>query len=384
MSSTRLAPVIITTIKVNGSPPIITTSNTREGLFTRGQKVLSIDTGTENQLPDSPGTINVIPAASLPAGKSRAAFLKSIRDVVADDMKLPSSARIDCLTIGPTTQKDPDLETSLALDGLSPTHLQVVAGYIEECNLRHINKLQHQWNELQSVTLVNVCTDITGPEDVPRVFSQIESLSLIYCCGLQIVPPGGFKKLKTLIITQNNALDMFNFAFDLNPHFAHGLEELEIQSTNGCDLQYDFYVGDFHNRLKQCKNICQLRLALNHDIDVGLAPYIPSSVEHLVFHSSSSQARITDLNDWIQQAQVVTWLPKLKSIRLEFNATRRMSDNWTTSRIDDRQAGDANGGGVSSDSIDLDMENNAAELEAERQVLYDCLKSRIPPVEILI
>jgi hypothetical protein len=122
------------------------------------------------------------------------------------------------------------------LDELSPKHLELFASTDhEDCNIKPLNTLRRQWNNLESLTLRNIC-DPNFMKRAPKVFSRISYLTLDHCLGHGTdYLPSDVTRLKHLRILENNPCDMLCYGVDnLNiPNLTKDLEVLEIKS-------YDF------------------------------------------------------------------------------------------------------------------------------------------------
>jgi hypothetical protein len=186
---------------------------------------------------------------------------------------------------------------SLRLLGLyTPPHMHcyIQTAYAsadcEDCHVEPLDTLKHQWDDLESLTLRNICE----PEFMtraPNIFSQISSLTLDHCCCIEDFPIT-LTGLKHLRVLENNACDMFGNAVDNIPNLTNVLEVLEIKSTNDCDFACAYDPQDFRDRLRKCMNIWKFRLAASYrdSLDTDLASYIPPFVGKLTFalHSFSS------------------------------------------------------------------------------------------------
>jgi hypothetical protein len=136
-----------------------------------------------------------------------------------------------------------------------------------------LNNAKHQWNELESLTLRNICDD-DFMERSPNVLSQIYSLTLGHCCG-----KGYF------------------------PRYPRGLKSL-------CHA--------FRDRLQRCTNLRDFSFAAGYpdSLDTDLASYIPQSVEKLTLRFTRSFPFLYGIDDWTKHASHRTWLPHLKSFQL--------------------------------------------------------------------
>ena len=115
-----------------------------------------------------------------------------------------------------------------------PKHLEIFAPKkYEDCYIRPLNALKHQWNDIESLTLHNIC-QADFMKRAPKVLSQISSLTSDHCHGTAYFPPA-LTRLKHLRVLENSACDAFNYGANNISNFAEVLEVLEIESTDGYD-----------------------------------------------------------------------------------------------------------------------------------------------------
>ncbi|KAF9528101.1 hypothetical protein CPB83DRAFT_356376 [Crepidotus variabilis] len=295
-------------------------------------------------------------------------IIRRLRKIVAEDQKLPAEKRIDAVEIGP----DPWPEHLLALDGLSPKHFAVYAGFEEEGDVGAIDQLKKPWSELKSLELNNIGGWLqSGDEEsdelsgipYPKFISQIESLTLNYCYGFLFTakhPPVNVKRLKVI---GDDATNTFCAAVENFSGLSSNLETLYL--TSNTYQEYDT-VLELRQSLVKCTKLRDLTLnlggeyvvedrkavlaeykaakqakeerkasgneanededpesddeddALDHheDNDTGLCPFIPNSLETLSFHCSLSNTMIQDLDLWIEHSADADWLPNLKRITI--------------------------------------------------------------------
>ena len=279
--------------------------------------------------------------------------------------------------------EEPTTEMWQVLDGLSPKHLELFAFMdYEECYVRGLNTLKHQWNDLESLTLRNFCKP-NFMKRAPKVFSRISSLTLDLCSGsgIEYLPPDG-THLKHLRILENNSCDMFCFGVDKAPNIMKGLEVLEIETKYGHqnDFIYTHIPQDFRDRLRQCTSLREFRLAACYEdsLDTDMASYIPSSVEKLSLYFTRSLPFLQDIEDWTKHASDETWLPNLKSFQLTVDPESRVgglegdvfkSAPWTRNLEKPPRE-------FSPEAFDM-------EFEAKRRVLYEVLKSNRALIDLL-
>lgn len=299
-------------------------------------------------------------------------MLKKLRQFVKEDMRKPLSERIDSVVwyLDP-----PPAGMWQVLDGLSPKHLELWE--LQDCDIDSLNTLQHQWNQLESLTLRNVsnCDLMTH---VPKIFSQISSLTLDRCNGPDYCLTA-VTHLKQLRILENDACNVFCYGVDNVQNLTKVLEVLEIETTNGCDFAFVYVPREFRDRLRKCRHLREFRLAASYpdSLDTNLASYIPSSVEKLSLRFTRSLPFLHNINGWIKHASDGTWLPHLKSFQLTVDPKSRVgglegdvkSVHWTR----DLENPPRN---FSAKAFDMEFENR-------RRVLYDVLKLNRPSIELL-
>ncbi|CAA7264915.1 unnamed protein product [Cyclocybe aegerita] len=300
-------------------------------------------------------------------------LMRDLRRVVSDDLRAPAEERIDTVEIGP----EPPSEVLKALDGLCPNHLRSWAAWEEEIRLHSLTTIKNRWTNLESLYLIGECTGwypdspniIDGKylPDYPKIITQIEALTMRYCLGFRFdgdILPMKFKRFK---IINNDVMDTFIYACMNIPGFADRLETLHIASNGGCDFN-DHDLDTFHKHLIKCSNLRDLTLILGgpDQTDIGMAPFIPKSVEYLAFHCSTSDEMLEDLDTWVACAADPTWAPWLKVFAVNTDAMKRH-----ISAFDVKLQGDVDPPKVS-------------EFEHKLDVICKALKSRVPPVEIFI
>ncbi|CAA7265005.1 unnamed protein product [Cyclocybe aegerita] len=245
--------------------------------------------------------------------EDQATATSHLRHVTQEDMMKSPSERIDTLCFSaPRDAQWP------AVDGLSPTHLEVQANVDESIDLSPLDKFKNPWTALRSLRMGGVCSFSEWPAVIA---GQVESIDLTYSHAIHWTSSGGFPNLKRLKMEENNAIDMFLFAMKEIPGLLARLEVLHLQSTNGCDLQYDFTPRNLQMKLRRCHVLKDLCIALaQEDSDLGLARYLPRSLERLEFHCTMSRAMSEDLDEWVAHANNPKWLPSLKHFVLKYDA----------------------------------------------------------------
>jgi hypothetical protein len=305
-------------------------------------------------------------------------MLMKVKQLVKEDRRKAPSERIDSVVWYTLLPEEPTAGMWRVLDGLSPKHLELFASTeYEDCYIKTLNSLRRQWNDLESLTLHNIC-EPDFMKHAPKVFSRISSLTLNHCSGTEHFPPD-VTHLKHLRLLENNSCDMFSYAVDNFPNLAKGLEVLEIKSTNGDDFLDIYDPQDFRERLRKCTKLRQFRFAANYpnSLDIDLASYIPSSVQNLSLRFTRSLPFLHDIDNWIERASDRTWLPHLKSFQLTVDPESRV-------------------GGLEGDVTSLEWTRNLenpprkfspeafdVEFEEKRRVLYDVLKSNRWFIELL-
>ncbi|KAJ3513245.1 hypothetical protein NLJ89_g3057 [Agrocybe chaxingu] len=255
-------------------------------------------------------------------------IVRDIRKVVQDDMKLLPGERIDTVVLDP----EPWTKHLAALDGLSPKHLKVRAGFEESIDLYALTVLSNPWTELESLLLDSECmgwkmhTSSNGPDadyagfeaNYPNIIKQIKTLTLYYCCGFKFQADNLPEKLLHLKIIENDAMAMFVCACTNIPGFMERVETVYIASTVGCDTSDP---EPFKQHLVKCTNVCDLTLVMGgrQNTDLGLAKFIPPSVEKLAFHCSTSDSMLENLDEWLECAADPAWLPVLNSFTLKMD-----------------------------------------------------------------
>ena len=310
--------------------------------------------------------------------RKRKNMMKELRRFVEEDMGKAPSERIDSVVWYTYFAYEPTARMWKVLDGLSPKHLELYASsdYCN-CHIKSLNTLEHQWNDLESLTLRNV-NDHDFMKRAPKTFSRISSLTLDHCVGPGYFPPD-ITRLKHLRAVENGCCDMFCYGVDNVPNLTKVLEVLEIESTNGCDFAYIYYPQDFKDRLRKCTNLREFRLAAGYldNLDTDLASYIPPSIEKLSLRYTRSLPFLHHIDDWIEHASDQTWLPQLKSFQLTVDPESRVgglegdaeSRDWTRNLENPPRE-------FSPDAFDV-------EFEQKRRILYQVLKSNRPFVDLL-
>ena len=306
-------------------------------------------------------------------------MLKKLRRFVKEDMRKAPSERIDSVLWCMSYELYPTARMWKALDGLSPKHLELSpsADTAISCHIKPLNTLQHQWNDLESLTLHDI-GDCDFIKRAPKIFSQISSLTLNHCVGPEHFPPN-LTRLKHLRTVENGACDMFSYGVDNVPNFTKVLEVLEIESTNGCDFSNTYDPQDFKDRLRKCTNLREFRLTAGYvdSLDTDLASYIPPSVEKLTLRYTRSLPFLHYFGDWIEHASDKTWLPHLKSFQLTVDPDSRVGGlEGDTKAIDWTRK-------LENPPRELSPEAFDVEFEEKRRVLYGMLKSNRPFVDLL-
>lgn len=84
-------------------------------------------------------------------------MIKKLRQFVNEDMQKAPSERIDSVLLYPDFSDEPTAKLWHALDGFFPKHLELVASNSKDCHIEPLNTFKHQWNNLESLTLRNIC-----------------------------------------------------------------------------------------------------------------------------------------------------------------------------------------------------------------------------------
>ena len=116
-------------------------------------------------------------------------MLMKLRELVKEDRRKAPSECIDSVVWYTLLPEEPTAGMWRVLDGLSPKHLELFASMeYEDCHIKTLNALRHQWNDLESLTLRNICED-DFMKHAPKIFSRISSLTLDHCSGTKYFPP---------------------------------------------------------------------------------------------------------------------------------------------------------------------------------------------------
>ncbi|PPQ79370.1 hypothetical protein CVT25_002641 [Psilocybe cyanescens] len=293
-----------------------------------GEPGLSGVHGPDNDDHDE-GLGNAYPAPDSPDGL----LIVYIRQIVLDDLQRPSHDRIDSVHI-----KSPERRHWLALSGLSPKHLTLSTCDEEKGELASLDRLEQPWTELESLRLEDIYETLWDSEDWASSVCTASAITIAYCKSVRLVPATKFPNLTKLRIIENDALSTFVLAGEKVTGFSKRLEILHLQSTNGRDVKGKSALKRFWDRLRKCTHLRELTLILvRAGQDTGLTPYLPSSVENLMFHCSCSVPMLDDLENWCQKPADRNWLPKLKSFTFRADANtfdiRRVQGREITSRI---------------------------------------------------
>jgi hypothetical protein len=331
-------------------------------------------------------------------------LIHRIRKLVSEDAARQPEDRIDCVEIGP----DPWPEHLRALDGLSPKHLRVDAGIMEEIDVIELDNLSTKF-KLESLCISSVVNDWlnTNPSSetpegptpgeqrfihrFPEFLTHVKSLTLNWCHNIFFEGTNLPTHLRQLKIIGNNAMDMFIFAVDHIPNASEQLENVFIYTDPQYDMSQAFWLNDFRERLGRCKGLKELTLIVadhyearatrygdlvarypgepegedaSDPFDVALSRSLPNSIERLEFHCSNSEPMLADLDLWIEAAKDPAWLPCLKSIHI------RTYDP----EMDKLQAGEKQ-----TPTVNAGRDKKISE---SIQRVYAALKKREPPVEV--
>ncbi|KAF8888435.1 hypothetical protein CPB84DRAFT_1786055 [Gymnopilus junonius] len=347
------------------------------GLGTKGQRILWLESKMAWGIY---GTGEFYTLQNVAWEKREEEWTKKIKEIVKEDTEKPDAERIDSVAWLVEFSSEPTAEMWQALDGLSPKHLHMLAGFAEESAIAPLGALKHQWTRLETLTLSNETND-EFLKGAPKVLSRITSLSLQYCfTRWNLVPPHA-TRLKDLHIVKNNACQMFCYAVDnkRNPGLAEQLEVLEIKTKSGFDPQGSYTSRGFRRCLKKCTNLRELTYAagVNYGMDVQLTEYIPDSVEKLTLEFSRSLPFLREFYAWIESAADSTWLPRLKAFKMSIDPKSRLMD---TRRVRNSPRIRM----VVNSPLDFTAERFDLEFDEMRRQVYDFLNSRQPAVECLL
>ncbi|KAF8877566.1 hypothetical protein CPB84DRAFT_1794797 [Gymnopilus junonius] len=372
------SPVSLDVFRARSPKPYHTFSRPPDlnGLGTKGQRILWLESKMAWGIY---GTGEFYTLQNVAWEKREEEWAKKIKEIVKEDTEKPDAERIDSVAWLVEFSSEPTAEMWQALDGLSPKHLHMLAGFAEESTIAPLGALKHQWTRLETLTLSNETND-EFLKGAPKVLSRITSLSLDYCFTQNLAPPHA-TRLKELHIVKNNACDMFCHAVDnkRNAGLAKQLKVLEIDTTNGCDLQGPYTPRGFRLRLKKCTNLRELTYAADaqNGLDVRLTEYIPDSVEKLTLEFSRSLPFLREFYDWIESAADSTWLPRLKTFKMSIDPKSRLRDMRRV-RNSPRYGVDVN------PYLDFTAKRFDLEFGEMRRQVYDFLNSRQPAVECLL
>jgi len=324
-------------------------------------------------------------------------LIHRIRKVVSEDAARQED-RIDCVEIGP----EPWPEHLRALDGLSPKHLRVNAGFEETIDVFELDKLSTKF-KLESLCISDVVEDWSTTSDTylhsandpsfPEFFTHVTSLTLHYCHSLSFRGTNLPAHLRQLKIIGNDSMDMFILAMDKMPNASEQLEKVLIYTKPALDM-HRFRLNDFRERLERSKGLKELTFIVADDyearvakcadftarypptpgnpkwkdpsapFDVGLARSLPDSIERLEFHCTNSEPMLADLDLWIEAAKDPDWLPRLKYIHICVYQPEMDTFHPCTKP-----------------ARTVDIGRDRIFSEKSRRV-YEVLKSRDPPVEV--
>lgn len=263
------------------------------------------DTDALQPLPESDGD-GEWPSADESQSERYQAFLQHLRGLTYTDGKLYEP--IDMIRIDCTSYDMPGKNLWTALDGLQPKHLHIECGFDEECDLEPLDMLQRKWG-LETLFLAG----LTDNTELPSIFCGLKALTMTLCFNVDFNPPGQLHALRHLTIIGNDNLDMFTALCRSNPAVPGLLQTLDLQ----CDHQmHNHDIDQFKVTLARCTALLSLRLILGGPGDItrflGIAPLLPSSLEHLTFRCMPTMSG--NLRQWLKSAVDPIWVPHLKTI----------------------------------------------------------------------
>ncbi|KAF9532618.1 hypothetical protein CPB83DRAFT_847077 [Crepidotus variabilis] len=265
-------------------------------------------------------------------------LIRRLCEIVAADRELPREARIDAIEIGP----EPYRPYYQAIDGLSPKHVKLTAGFEGAVMFDDIESFFYPWDDIESAVISGEAEgwwlesfrtpkgETQNPDSTcayPEFITRIKSLTLHYCEGFNFSARYLPVQMVNFKIVGIDALSTFCRAFERIPGLSERLQRLHLTSNRGC-----FEWVYFRQCLRECSSISYLFLALGddekyynarpspvRDNDTKLLSSFPPFVETLSFHCSTSHEMLVDLDSWIDATSQSGWLPQLKEITIQSN-----------------------------------------------------------------
>ncbi|RXW18778.1 hypothetical protein EST38_g7068 [Candolleomyces aberdarensis] len=287
---------------------------------------------------------------------TRADWLPSIREAIANHKDIDAVNIYRC-----NSAEWPSAELWKALSGARPTHLELNAGALEECNYAGLRDVETAW-PLKSVYL-SCCEgdgqwEGEGGEDGPQRFkpsfparyANIENLVLHYALSstLYFYPEGGANNLRSLTILENDFVTTFARTVSCNP--------LMLQTLRSITLGGQFYISaekedveQMNNFFRNAKALVDIELVLNDaesfssslgpDAEgdggdqtistspspyLGLSDVLPASLTSVSLRGPANKVMLKDLDNWIRNAERAAWLPNLRTVALKLDLPNRL------------------------------------------------------------
>ncbi|RXW16062.1 hypothetical protein EST38_g9793 [Candolleomyces aberdarensis] len=256
-----------------------------------------------------------------------------------------------CLKECSAPENEPNPNIWMVFDGVQPTHLEMTAGWDEECNHSGLEVVSPPW-PLKSMYY----SSFFGPGSweapegpvptFPACYADLETLVLHYVDSrsLYYYPRGGATSLRSLTVAGNDAIGSFAHTVDCNPKMLSTLRSVTIYPTT-CWLS-DVQIENFPIMkmfLSRSEALSHLELAiLDNGFDLlpddedegetpnlsdylpylGLYDHFPSSLISLSFRGPLNIYMFNDLENWIAKADDPLWLPDLRSFAFDMVSYR--------------------------------------------------------------
>ncbi|KAJ2915572.1 hypothetical protein MD484_g4824, partial [Candolleomyces efflorescens] len=304
---------------------------------------------------------------------TRADWLPSIREAIANNKDI-DAINIYCCTPG---EWGPEEDTWKALSGCQPTHLELNASVLEECEYEGLQHVEPAW-PLKSV-YVQCCGgygeyewggDSVGPKwakpSFPACYAGVETVVLHYGLDqLYFYPEGGARNLRSLTILENEYLTTFAFTVRYNPRVLQTLRSVTLGGRPVAEPR-DWDIEQMKDFFRNSKALERVELALNDqetwmpdsEIDddddeeddddddrpadnehpedcaqatcsapppyLGLSDVLPSSLTSVSFRGPANELMLKDLDSWIRNAKRADWLPNMHTLAFQLDSPNHL------------------------------------------------------------
>ncbi|KAF5316348.1 hypothetical protein D9619_006853 [Psilocybe cf. subviscida] len=244
-----------------------------------------------------------------------------LAEIIARDKVADTAKRIDAIH---SNAAGPTKAMWVMFADLNPRHLLLDGGFNETCRRKPLLTMR-KWNRLESLYFCRICV-LERPFHLPPfVLRTLRSLTIKACLNLDLCAVGGAEPMLRLEYLEIRVNDVGWSAARLLKNFPSikkSLKRLYIDSL-GYGYPTKRERTGIRRMLAECTRLTDVKLALLLHHSVGIAGFLPPSVQRLEFEGPCSMALLSLMDDWIAHAKDPKWAPELRYLELKVDREHR-------------------------------------------------------------